>query len=196
MRPAPSTPASASTMRSRIARHAGGRPTATPISDIRPSPSNQVSGRIATSSCPPLAVRITGRLRRASTSPHRPPSDSSRTDSDSTSASTVGLLKPMVLSTASSGMRSRMDCAMVLPVSSSRVKNTAPMMAVTIRPMSPICLAKERWKSRSPWVLVSSAELANSRSMAWATCSARSGSLTFTMYQPTVPWPNRRPSSK
>ena len=54
----------------------------------------------------------------------------------------VPLVKPSVFSTASSGMRSRTACAMVLPVSSSRVKNTAPMIAVTIRPMSANCLSE------------------------------------------------------
>ena len=97
------------------------------------------------------------------------PSTISSTDSTSTSTSTVPLVKPSVFNTASSGMRSRTACAMVLPVSSSRVKNTAAMIAVTIRPMSANCLAKDWLKACSVWLLVSRSEFSEIASMAFAT---------------------------
>ena len=43
----------------------------------------------------------------------------------STSTSTRPLVKPIALSTPSSSVRSRTDCAMVLPATSRMVKNTA-----------------------------------------------------------------------
>ena len=84
-------------------------------------------------------------------------------------------------------MRSRTACAMVLPVSSSRVKNTAAMIAVTIRPMSANCLAKDWLNACSVWVLVSCAEFSEIASMAFATRVAWFTLSSFTMYQPT--WP-------
>ena len=63
-----------------------------------------------------------------------------------------------------SGMRSRTDCAMVLPVTSRMVKNTAPRMACTMKPMSPICLMKFWLNAFSDPVLVSFCELAKRRS--------------------------------
>ena len=59
------------------------------------------------------------------------------------------------------GTRSRTLCAMVLPTTSSSVKNTANRIQRTIRPMSPICLTKLMLKSFSVWVLVSSGEFSN-----------------------------------
>ena len=76
---------------------------------------------------------------------------------------------------------------MVLPVSSSRVKNTAPMIAVTIRPMSANCLAKDWLNACSVWVLVSRSEFSESASMERATRVAWSALSSRTMYQPT--WP-------
>ena len=67
---------------------------------------------------------------------------------------------------ASSGMRSRIDWAMVLPVRIRMVKNTATRMRVTSAPMSPICLAKPMANSFSGWVLVSSGEFMKSVSIA------------------------------
>ncbi len=90
----------------------------------------------------------------------------------------------MVLSTASSGIRSRTACAIVLPVSSSRVKNTAPMIAVTIMPTSANCLRNDCWNADSVWVLVSWSEFAEIASIAWPTRSACAGSATRTMNQP------------
>src|SRR6516162_3592334 len=94
----------------------------------------------------------------ASSSPMSPPARHSAKASASTKPSTLPSEKPSVLSTASSGIRSRTLCAMVLPTTSSRVKNTANRIQRTMRPMSPICLTKLTLKSRSVWVLVSSAE--------------------------------------
>jgi len=74
-------------------------------------------------------------------SPIAPPSTQSKIASPSTSAATFASVKPSVFSTASSGIRSRIACAIVLPVSSTIVKNTAPKMPVIIKPMSPTCFA-------------------------------------------------------
>ena len=56
------------------------------------------------------------------------------------SAITAPSVKPSVFSTASSGVRSRTDCIITAPTEKSRAKNTAPTMARTTKPMSPICL--------------------------------------------------------
>lgn len=52
-------------------------------------------------------------------------------------------------------MRSRTACAMVLPVSNNKVKNTAAMIEVTIRPISANCLMKACWNADSVCDLVS-----------------------------------------
>ena len=104
--------------------------------------------------------------------------------------------KPSVFKMASSGMRSRMDWAMVLPVRIRMVKKTAIRMRVTSAPMSPICLAKPIANSFSGWVLVSSGEFMKRVSIevemerAWIESSMR------TMYQPVLPRPDWRASSK
>ena len=113
-----------------------------------------------------------------------------------TNTVTVVSEKPRVLSTASSGTRSRTDCIIVFPVRNSRVKNTAPRIAVTMKLMSPNCLMNDWENSFSLCVLVSADELANSASTARATSAARPGSLTLIRYQPTVPLPKARASSK
>ena len=91
-------------------------------------------------------------------------------------------------------MRSRTAWAMVLPVTIRMVKKTAPRIAMTIAPMSPIWLAKAWTKARSVEVLVSAGELANSASIASATSAARAGSATRMTYQPTRPSPRARAS--
>ena len=63
-------------------------------------------------------------------------------------------------------MRSRTDCIMVLPVRNSRVKNTAPRIARSTKPMSPSCLMKAIVEvDCAGWVLVSLGEFANKASM-------------------------------
>src|SRR5690606_33192664 len=135
---------------------------------------------------PPLAVPTIGPSTAASPSPSTPPSTTSSTDSASTIASTLRLVKPMVLSTASSEVRSRTAWAMVLPVSSSRVKNTAPMIEPTIRPISAICLSWAAIAACSFMVRVSCGEFIDSASIALAAASLRFTSDTRLMYQPTV----------
>ncbi len=140
------------------------------MATISDSPNAQVcAGMLGRAIMPLLAPLTTGIITDARPMPSTPPSTISSTDSTSTSTSTVPLVKPSVFSTASSGMRSRTACAMVLPVSSSRVKNTAAMIAVTIRPMSANCLAKDWLNACSVWVLVSCAEFSEIASMAFAT---------------------------
>ncbi len=89
---------------------------------------------------PPLPALTAGSSTCASRSPSTPPSTISSIASASTSASTLLFEKPIVFSTASSGMRSRTACAIVLPVRRISVKNTAAMIAPTMSPMSPSCL--------------------------------------------------------
>ena len=104
--------------------------------------------------------------------------------------------KPSVFMIASSGMRSRTDCAMVLPVMIRMVKKTAARMRVTRAPRSPICLAKPTANSFSGWVLVSSGEFWKRPSIAAEMARARVESSIRTMYQPVLPRPRRRASSK
>ncbi len=115
--------------------------------------------------------------------------------SASTMPSTVPSLKPRVFSTASSGVRSRTDCIITVPTESSRAKNTAPMIARTTKPMSPICLI---WSwTYWPWVavLVSCGELANRASTALETWPAWVGSPTRIISRLAVPFWLVRPSS-
>ena len=98
---------------------------------------------------------------QATSRPSPPPTTATNNDSASTSASTVASEKPSVFSTASSLVRSRTACAIVLPTTSRIVKSTATRMAIMIEPMSPICLANPSMKPFSVVVLVSACELAN-----------------------------------
>ena len=90
----------------------------------------------------------------------------SSSDSAITRTSTTRSPKPTVLSTASSPVRSRTEMAMVLPVTSSSVKNTTMPMARIRNSMFPICFTNEAMKAASVWVRVSQAEFANPSSMA------------------------------
>ncbi len=128
--------------------------------------------------------------------PMPPPRTSSNTASASTSAVTLPSEKPSVFKIASSGMRSRMDWAIVLPVRMRIVKNTAIRMRVTSAPMSPICLAKPIANSFSGWVLVSSGELVKRPSIVAEMERAWVESATRTMYHPVLPRPIWRASSK
>ena len=89
-----------------------------------------------------------------------------------------------------------MDWAMVLPVRIRMVKKTASRIRVTSAPMSPICLANPIANSFSGCVLVSSGEFMKSVSIeaeiprAWVESAMRS------MYQPVLPRPVWRASSK
>ena len=124
----------------------------------------------------------------ASARPSAPPSAAMSSDSASTRPSTKRSEKPTVLSTASSPVRSRTAMAMVLPVTSSRVKNTTAPIARIRNSMLPICFTNDAAKAVSVWVRVSEAEFANSASMALATAERRRpGRSTRTTYQPTIP---------
>ena len=101
----------------------------------------------------------------------------------------------MALSTASSFVRSRTEIAMVLPVTSRRVKKTIEPMTMIRNSMLPICFTKEAAKADSVWVRVSEEEFANSASIAFSTRGAGSGSATRTTYQPTIPFQNSGPFS-
>jgi hypothetical protein len=140
----------------RCARSAGTRPTIRPIRIIRPMPMPQVWPATPwIGIMPPLAAAMPGTISATSPMPISPPKSSISTPSASTIASTLRAENPMVFSTANSEVRSRTACIMVLPVSSNSVKNTAPMIAATTKPMLINCLMKEAWKACSVWVLVS-----------------------------------------
>ena len=102
----------------------------------------------------------------------------------------------MVLRTASSFVRSRTDMARVLPVTRRSVKKTTPPMTMMRSWMFPICLTKPAAKARSVSVLVSQEELAKRSSISLATAAASSGLSTCTTYQPTIPLPQLRRSSR
>ena len=96
-------------------------------------------------------------------------------------------MKPTVFSTASSPVRSRTDIAMVLPVTSSRVKKTTLPMTIIRNSMLPICSTKEAMKACSLWVRVSHGELAKRASMSLETATASAPGSMRTTYQPTKP---------
>jgi hypothetical protein len=100
---------------------------------------------------------------------------------------TVTSVKPSVFRTPSSFVRSRIDCAIVLPAMSRITKKTTAAIADRMAPVSPIWCAKDCASAFSVVVFVSSGEFANWRSMACATASAWSGWSTSSTYQPTVP---------
>jgi hypothetical protein len=134
-----------------------------------------------------LAAPTAGPTMLARPSPTQPPMKSSSTASASTMASTLWPEKPSVFNTAISLVRSRTACIMVLPASSSSVKNTAPMMDVTMRLMSASCFIHAAVAACSVSVRVSWSELAEIASMALAMRSAWLTSLTRVTYHPT--WP-------
>ena len=145
---------------------------------------------------PPVPPFTTGSSAVAAAMPMAPPRTSISTASATTRAVTLPSEKPRVLRMASSGMRSRIDWASVLPVRIRMVKKTAIRIRVTSAPMSPICLAKPMANSFSGWVLVSSGEFTNSVSMAVEISLAWLESAMRSMYQPVLPRPNWRASSK
>ena len=145
---------------------------------------------------PPVDSLTNGKRPAAAAMPRPAPSPIRSRASASTRAVTLPSEKPSVLRIASSGMRSRIDCAMVLPVRSRSVKNTAARIRATSAPTSPICLAKPMANSFSGCVFVSSGEFAKRRSISAAMARAPAGSATRSIYQPVLPLPVRRASSK
>ena len=132
----------------------------------------------------------------ANSMPASAPSRHSAKLSASTSHITCVSLKPRHFNTASSGMRSRTACDMATPVRKRMEKNTAPVIRLTIRPMSPSWRMKPSWNSCSLCVLVSSEELANFASMVLAMRSLSPGSATCTTNTPARPRAcGTRPSS-
>src|SRR3984957_16250150 len=131
--------ANASTIFSRIARSAGGSPTISASNTAAPIPGTNALGD---SSRPCNPCLMMGSVAKLNASPMTPAIMHSRRDSARTSPSTLPSPKPRVFRTASSGMRSRTDCIIVLPVRNRSVKNTAPKIARRTKPMSPNCLTK------------------------------------------------------
>ena len=106
-------------------------------------------------------------------------------DSARTSVRIIGPEKPSVFSTASSLVRSRTDCAIVLAATRPNMTSTVDEMAIMMLPMSPICLAKPSMNPFSVVVFVSAAELANISSNVRLRSTACAGSEILTTYHPT-----------
>jgi len=83
--------------------------------------------------------------------PSPPATTAMNSDSARTRVRIFTFENPSVFMTASSLVRSRTACAIVLPTTSSMVNNTAARIAIMMAPMSPTCLAKP---SRKPFSLV------------------------------------------
>ena len=115
-----------------------------------------------------------------------------KSDSARISPRIVPPLNPRVLSTASSLVRSRTDCAIVLAATRPNMKSTTDEMAIMIAPMSPICFANPSMKPFSVVVFVSADELANISSKVLLSATACDASEIFTTYHPTSPSPSAR----
>ncbi len=86
--------------------------------------------------------------------------------------------------------------AIVLPVTSSSVKNTTLPMLMIRSWILPICLTKEAAKAFSVSVLVSAGEFVNCSSIVLTRRTASSGLAMRTVYQPTRPLLNDFRSSR
>ena len=117
-------------------------------------------------------------------------------DSASTSVRIVGPENPSVFSTASSLVRSRTDCAIVLAATRPNMNSTVDEIAIMMLPMSPICFANPSTNPFSVVVFVSADEFANISSNVRLSSTACAGSAILTTYQPTCPWPCARFSSR
>jgi len=80
--------------------------------------------------------------------PRRPPTSAMVRASARTKNNTDRSVKPMALSTASSPTRSRTEMAMVLPVTSKRVKKTTVPMVMIRNWMLPNCLTQPASEGR------------------------------------------------
>ena len=90
-------------------------------------------------------------------------------------------MNPRVLSTASSAVRSRIDCIIMVEVANNSATSTAPTIARIRKFRSPIDWSCSCASSRSDSDLVSFEELANRRSISSATLTASFGSETATL---------------
>ena len=115
--------------------------------------------------------------------PNTPPAAAMIVASSSTMRRMRPSGNPSVLSTASSFVRSRMACAMVLPATSRIVNIAIPTIHIMIWPMSPTCLAQSETNAFSVFVFVSFGELANIASTFAATSGALSGLSMVKTYQ-------------
>ena len=132
----------------------------------------------------------------ASPRPSSPPVNAMNSDSASTSVRIAPPENPSVFSTASSLVRSRTDCAIVLAATSPNMNSTVDEIAIMMLPMSPICLANPSTNPFSVVVLVSADEFANISSNVRLSSTACDGSAILTTYQPTCPSPCARFSSR
>ena len=94
---------------------------------------------------------------------------------------------PIAFSTASSPVRSRTAMAIVLPVTSSSVKNTMPPMASSRNSMLPICCMKRRRTPTRSACASPTPSCRTPRRSPWPRPAPGSGFATRTTYQPTMP---------
>ena len=144
----------------------------------------------------PITPATKARVSQPSTIARMPTGNTSSSPSRMVSRKMLPEVKPSVLSTPISWIRSRTDCAMVWPVTSRIMNTTALRIRVTIRPMLPNCCAYSCAKAASVLVLVSAGEFSNSASMEAIRLSSGSAPSPLDTYQPTVPLPKARASSK
>src|SRR6476469_650159 len=118
-----------------------------------------------------------------SASPSPPPTNARNTDSSRTRLRMRPSPNPSVFNTASSLVRSRIACAIVLPATSRIVNIAIATIHIMILPMSPIWLAQSETNAFSVLVFVSDGELANIASIFAAISGARSGFAIVKTYQ-------------
>src|SRR5690242_6366813 len=183
----PHTLRSASTTRMRIAPKPGRIAAATPTASAARTPITITCGVIRRDGSRPAIARLrTGTAAKASKSPTHPIMAITR-DSPRMKPRMVRSENPIAFRTASSGVRSRTEIAMVLPVTSNSVKNTT-VPIVTIRNLIfPNCLTQLAAKADSVCVLVSSGAFINMSSIVLAMRGASSGLSICRVYQPI--WP-------
>src|SRR6185369_7606864 len=179
---------SASVMRSRIAVMAGKAPATTPSAQHNAMPMAMSRLRMMNTGRSALLKLPPSTAKQVIARPRPPPSSAIRIDSTSTRPSTRPLEKPSVLSTASSLVRSRTDCAIVFASTSrNSVKRTAARIEMMIALMFPTWLTNPCRNAFSVEVFVSADELANCASRRAATSAAWDGSSIRRTYQPTCP---------
>ena len=166
---------------------AGMTPASRPINNISAPPvTTSRGGSVKTGSRPPVGSPACTMIH-ATARPRPPATNVIKSDSERTRARILLSVKPTVLSTASSFVRSRTDCTIVLAATKPNINRTVDAIAIMMEPISPTCLAKPSMKPFSVVVFVSAPEFANMASKVRPNSSACEGSSILTTYQPTRP---------
>lgn len=132
----------------------------------RPKPVNMaVQGICRSKRKSDSGPRAMGMMSFDTSSPAAAANRHSRTDSATTNDNTVLSENPSAFSTANSGIRSRTDCSIVLPLKKSSMKNTAPNTALVRKFTSPKNCRSDCAPDLSELVRVATAEFANSLSI-------------------------------